>query len=143
MIVYGMSLKNRSHCPITFGLDLFGDKWSLLILRDMMLMKKCYYDDFLKSGEGISTNILANRLQMLEKNGLINKVRDPENKKRFLYNPTEKGLDLLPIMLAMVQWSAKYDPETDAPENIVKEMADNPSLFIKHIRASLTSIFNE
>jgi DNA-binding HxlR family transcriptional regulator len=74
--------KKRSECPISSSLDIWGDKWSLLIIRDLMTAKACTYGDFLKSGEKIATNILASRLQALEENGLILKLEHPQSKAK-------------------------------------------------------------
>jgi len=107
-----MSIKHRSYCPIAFALDIFGDKWSLLILRDVLFKGKRHYQEFLESKEGISTNILANRLEMLESAGLLRKDEDPENGRRYVYSPTEKTFNLLPAMLEIVRWSTKYYRQT-------------------------------
>src|SRR6478672_4825624 len=87
----------RSDCPISSALDAIGDKWSMLILRDLMFSGKRTYGEFQASAEGIATNILASRLGSLEANGLLSKSADPENGRRNLYSLTEKGLDLLPV----------------------------------------------
>lgn len=101
--------KRPSGCPITFGLDTFGDKWTLLIIREMMFGHKKTYGDFLNADEAISTNILASRLKHLEKEGIVEKRRDPENFRSFLYQLTPKGFDLAPILLEIIGWSGKYD----------------------------------
>ncbi|MEM7134178.1 MAG: helix-turn-helix domain-containing protein [Chloroflexota bacterium] len=106
-------------CPITFALDIFGDKWSLLIIRDMVFKKKKYYGEFLQSAEKISTNILADRLTKLETQRLISKTRDCQNQKKYIYRLTEKGQELLPLLLEIVEWSTKYDPQPDVPDNII------------------------
>ncbi|MCB0414170.1 MAG: helix-turn-helix transcriptional regulator [Bdellovibrionales bacterium] len=129
-----MSKERRSQCPISFTLDLVGDKWSLLILRDLMLFNKKYYGEFLNSRESISTNILADRLQRLENSGLISKQKDEQDKKRLIYRPTEKGLDLLPLILEMVQWGVKYDMQTAAPLSEVKKMKKDREGYVKNIR---------
>jgi len=98
----------RSDCPLNFGLELFGDKWSLLIIRDLMFFGKRHYNEFLTSAEGISTNILADRLAMLEKEKIIKKEKDSQHKQRYVYSLTEKGIDLLPIILSIGLWSDKY-----------------------------------
>ena len=90
--------KKRSDCPLSNSLDIFGDKWSLLIIRDLMFFKKCTYNDFLKSAERISTNILASRLKALEENGIIEKLEHPDSKAKILYRLMQKGIDLLPII---------------------------------------------
>jgi DNA-binding HxlR family transcriptional regulator len=111
--------RKSGKCPITFALDIFGDKWSLIILRDILFKKKKYYGEFLNSAEKISTNILANRLGKLESEGLISKARDGQNLSKFIYRLTQKGKDLLPLMLEMIEWSAKYDPQPGVPDNII------------------------
>src|SRR6266536_437853 len=107
-----MSRPKRSHCPIAFALDIFGDKWSLLVLRDLLFKDKRRYGEFLAADEGISTNILSERLARLEAEGLISKSRDKTNRRQFIYAPTQKGLDLLPAILEISLWSAKNDPKT-------------------------------
>ena len=110
---------SNSVCPITFALDIFGDKWSLIILRDMLFKEKKYYSEFLNSAEKISTNILASRLQKLESEGLISKSQDIQNLSKFVYQLTPKGKDLLPLILDMIEWSVKYNPQTSVPNNII------------------------
>ncbi len=106
-----MANSTRSDCPVSFGLDLFGDKWSLLIVRDLFLNGRQRYQDFLNSGERIATNILAERLARLEKYGLIRKSGDPANKKQNFYSLTRQGLDLSPVLLEMVIWGLKHSPD--------------------------------
>lgn len=130
-----MSCKDEPNCPIRFALDLFGDKWTLLILRDVLFFQKKYYQDFLDSDERISTNILANRLQNLEAEGFLNKDQDPTNKKKFIYSPTEKSLDLLPFLMEMVFWSVKYDDNTAAPPHVISYMKRDPEGYIRNVRA--------
>ena len=98
---------------MSLALDAIGDKWTLLILRDVILREKRRYHEFLNSEEGISTNILADRLARLEKQGLISKVADPDDRRQFVYAPTRKGLDLLPVVFEMARWSLKYSPAAD------------------------------
>lgn len=114
------TLSYSSKCPVTFALDIFGDKWSLIILRDILFKKKKYYGEFLNSAEKISTNILADRLGKLESEGLITKTRDSQNLSRFIYRLTRKGEDLLPLMLEIIEWSTKYDPQPGVPDNIIE-----------------------
>jgi DNA-binding HxlR family transcriptional regulator len=98
---------------VSLALDAIGDRWSLLILRDLVLRGKQRYQEFLSSEEGISTNILADRLARLERQGLISKSADPGDKRQFLYAPTEKSFDLLPVVFEMARWSLKYEPTVD------------------------------
>jgi DNA-binding HxlR family transcriptional regulator len=109
---------DRSHCPISFALDILGDRWTLLILRDLLMKEKQSYGDLLASEEGIATNILADRLKWLEAHGIV-------EEQRRTYRVTAKGMDLLPMMLEMIAWSAKYDPHTAAPRAFVKRLARN------------------
>ena len=125
----------RSHCPVCLALEAIGDKWSLLILRDLIMRDKSRYQELLNSEEGISTNILADRLVRLEQHGLISKSDDPHDKRQFRYTPTEKALDLLPVIFEMARWSAKYHPRVDRPSPYLKRMADDQKGLLKEIRA--------
>jgi DNA-binding HxlR family transcriptional regulator len=107
--------QRRSDCPINFALENFGDTWSLLIIRDMVYFGKKTYGEFLDSDEGIATNILATRLTQLEENGILTKRQNPTDKRKEDYFLTEKGLDLIPIMVEMATWSFLHDPQTGAP----------------------------
>ena len=98
---------DRSHCPITNVLDLFGDKWSLLIVRDLFLGKTRYVD-FAQSPESIPSNILASRLKRLETAGVVEKTAYCHKPLRHQYELTPKGRDLLPVLTAMEQWADKH-----------------------------------
>jgi DNA-binding HxlR family transcriptional regulator len=98
----------RSNCPLNFGIEIFGDRWTLLIIRDLMFFGKRYYNEFLHSAEGIATNVLADRLAMLEKEKIIKKGKDSTHKQKIVYSLTEKGIDLLPIMMNIGLWSDKH-----------------------------------
>ena len=104
----------RSHCSVNYGLEIFGDKWSLLIVRDIVFAGKKTYGEFLKSEEGFATNILASRLAFLEEQGILSKAPSSADRRKDLYTLTEKGLDLIPILLDIVVWSAKHDPKSNA-----------------------------
>jgi DNA-binding HxlR family transcriptional regulator len=99
----------RSHCAVNYGVEAFGDRWSLLIVRDIVIAGKKTYGQFLKSEEGIATNVLASRLTALEEQGILRKAPSPDDGRKDLYTLTEKGLDLIPIVLNIVLWSAKHD----------------------------------
>lgn len=119
-----MRRRRRSDCPIHFALEAFGDPWTLLIVRDLTFKRRATYTDFLRAGEGISTNILANRLAKIEADGLA--LRDPTTGR---YQLTEKGLALMPILLEMMVWSAAHDPQTAAsPAFIARIRADRDGL---------------
>ena len=130
-------IKRRSDCPISFALDIFGDKWTLLIVRDLMFKGKAHYGDFLKSEEGIATNILADRLEMLECAGIIRKARHPKNKTKYIYSLTQKGIDLLPALIEIVLWSARHDPKTAAPQDFVAQATHNRKKLIRQIEKRL------
>lgn len=104
-------------CPVRYAAGIFGDKWSFVLLRDVLLHGKRYYGDFLASEEGISTNVLASRLADLEATGMLTRHQDPEKRSRVFYLPTGKARDLLPALLAMMVWSVDHDPDTKAPES--------------------------
>ena len=105
--------KLRSHCPVNFGLEAFGDRWALLILRDIVFRGKRTYGEFLKSEEGFATNILASRLVHLVKEGILRREGHADGRKD-TYSLTEKGLDLIPLLFEMTLWSAKYDSRSEA-----------------------------
>ena len=126
--------RRRSDCPIHFALEAFGDSWTLLIVRDLMFKGRTTYTEFLRAEEGIATNILADRLVRLERDGIIE--RDEERASGG-YRLTAKGIDLLPILLEVISWSAKYDPSTAAPRAFVRRVrADRRALELE-IRAGL------
>ena len=123
--------KKRSDCPISCSLDIWGDKWSLLIVRDLMLSKQCTYGDFMKSNEKIATNILAARLQMLEENGIITKSDHPESKAKVLYKLTQKGIDSLPVMIEVQLWAEKHLTLSNETKTILKGIKKDKEEFIK------------
>ncbi len=109
-----MSTKRlRSHCPINFSLEAFGDKWALLIIRDVVFRGKVTYGEFLKSEERVATNILASRLENLEAEQILRRIADPEDGRSSKYILTEKGIDLLPLLFEMMIWSEKYDSKSE------------------------------
>jgi DNA-binding HxlR family transcriptional regulator len=135
--VFMASKKRRSDCPLSCSLDIWGDKWSLLIIRDLMFAKKCTYGDFLKSAEGIATNILASRLQGLEENKIIEKSDHPESKAKVLYRLTQKGIDLLPIIVEVHLWAEKYFTVPDDIKAVNKEIKKDKEGFIESITKEL------
>lgn len=121
----------RSSCPISSSLEIWGDKWSLLIIRDLMFAKTCTYGDFLKAEEGIATNILASRLQTLEDNGLIGKFPHPESKAKVLYKLTRKGIDLVPVLIEIGLWAEKYYPVSKERKEMLKRVKKDKRAFIE------------
>jgi DNA-binding HxlR family transcriptional regulator len=131
--------KKRSDCPLSQSLDVFGDKWSLLIIRDLMFGNKCTYNDFLKSGERIATNILATRLKGLEENGIIEKSSHPDSKAKILYSLTTKGIDLLPIIMEMYIWSDKYFEIPTQLKLTINDAKKDKDKFLKQVTKELKS----
>jgi DNA-binding HxlR family transcriptional regulator len=127
------SAQRRSDCPIHFALEAFGDSWTLLIVRDLMFKGRKTYTEFLRAEEGIATNILAERLVRLENDGIIERDERPSGG----YRLTAKGIDLLPILLEVIAWSAKYDPATAAPRDFVRRVRSDRAALQREIRAGL------
>ena len=118
--------KKRSDCPISCSLDVIGDKWSLLIIRDVMLRGKLSYSEFLNSEEGIASNILVNRLTILEEEEILLREVAPANKSKYIYSLTQKGADLMPIIIELMDWGAKYNkncPRKELGQKIKKDKA--------------------
>lgn len=128
-------IERRSECPISFGLDIFGDKWTLLILRDIMFYRRTRFSDFVLT-ESIATNILSDRLNKLEKFGIIKKRRDTRLKNQYTYSVTKKGKDLLPLLIEMTLWGAQYDSQTPASKKFIRRArADKKALINDIIKA--------
>jgi len=130
--------KNWTGCPVRFGMSQFGDKWSFLIIRDLMFKGRKYYNEFLEAGEGISTNILASRLVDLESNGIVTKRQDTIKRSKYIYSLTEKGTALMPMMLSMIDWAEKYDDKTEVPSAFVKNLRENPDKVQQALLKQLT-----
>lgn len=123
----------RSGCPISIALEIVGDAWSLLIVRDLMFKQRQTYNEFLQGGEGIASNILADRLRRLEAAGIVDKQRDPLDARRFVYRLSAKGIDLAPVLVELVIWSARHE-RTDAPAAVVRAMRTDRDAFIAGVR---------
>jgi len=116
--------KHRSGCPVSVSLERFGDRWSLLIIRDLMVRGFRMFKEFRESGEGIATNILADRLRKLERTGIIAAEVEETDARRVNYRLTEKGIDLAPVLLELLIWGARHE-ETGAPCALIAEMEKN------------------
>ena len=130
-------MKVRSHCPINFTLEHFGDKWSFLIIRDLMFKGKRHYNEFLEAGEKVSTSVLGDRLKKLEEMGIVSRGEDTVKKSRIRYSLTQKGIDLLPILLEMIIWGSVKDELTESPKDFMDQAMQNKELLIKQIRGNL------
>ena len=107
----------RSNCPISSSLDLFGDKWTLLVVRDLLYHGSRTFKDLFQSEENIPSSRLADRLKKLENMGAITKEKHPTNKKVFIYGLTQKGKDLAPVIIELIQWGNKYLSEHISEES--------------------------
>lgn len=112
----------HSGCPIAFTLDVVGDKWSLLIIRDMIFKGRRYFGEFLGANEKIATNILTDRLKKLEDSQIITKTQDPEHQKKYIYELTQRGISLIPVMLEIILWGTKNDPNTTTPKELYRRL---------------------
>ena len=130
-------IKRKSDCPINFALEIFGDKWTFLIVRDIMFKGKHFYGEFLLSEEGIATNILSDRLSLLESNGIISKSSDPSHKQKIKYSLTQKGIDLVPLLVEYIMWSAKYDKNSAVEMKFVKSVKQDKVGLISQISSRL------
>ena len=113
-----MKQDRRSTCPISTALEFVGDRWTLLVIRDLMFAGKRHFREFLQSEEAISSNVLADRLASLLESGIVTRADDPTHSQKAVYSLTPKGLDLLPVIVAMSAWSQKYEPKTRRPEAV-------------------------
>lgn len=126
-------IRNRSGCPVSMSLEVFGDRWSLLIVRDLMVRGFRTFQDFTNSGEGIATNILTDRLRNLAAAGIIEAEADPQDGRRVNYRLTQKGIDLAPVMLDLLIWGAQHE-NTGAPAAVIAEMARNRDAVLAETR---------
>jgi DNA-binding HxlR family transcriptional regulator len=133
MVTKSRASSRRSGCPISIALEIFGDAWSLLIVRDLMFRGLRTFSEFAGSDEKIATNVLADRLARLESAGILTKAPDPADARRVHYRLTEKGMDLAPALVEIVLWSARHE-ETDAPPNILRAMRSNREQFLADVR---------
>lgn len=130
-------------CPTRYAAGVFGDKWCFVILRDVLLVGKRTYSDFLNSPEGISTNILANRLARLEEMGMLDRQIDPRKASSVCYFPTRKCRDILPALLSMMVWSTRYDENNEAPESFAAAYIDDPQATVRCYEAEIDRVNEE
>jgi DNA-binding HxlR family transcriptional regulator len=125
--------RRRSGCPVSISLEMFGDRWSLLIIRDLMVRGFRTFREFQASGERISTNILADRLQKLEASGIITAQEAKTDGRRVDYRLTKKGIDLAPVLLELLIWGARHE-ETVAPCALMAKMEKNREAVLAEVR---------
>jgi DNA-binding HxlR family transcriptional regulator len=124
----------RSGCPLNATLEVLGDRWSLLIVRDLMFKGRTTYKDFLAGGERIATNVLADRLRRLAAEGVIEKGRDAADARRLVYRLTVKGLALAPVLVELIVWGARHY-QTAAPPATIRAMTEHRERFLADIRS--------
>lgn len=125
--------RRRSGCPVSVSLEVLGDRWSLLIVRDMMVRGYRTFKEFLTSGEGIATNVLADRLRKLRASGIVSEEVDPADGRKVNYRLTEKGIDLAPVLLELLIWGARHEP-TGASCDVIAKMAGNRQEVLAEVR---------
>jgi DNA-binding HxlR family transcriptional regulator len=131
--VSGKPKKRRSGCPLSISLERFGDRWSLLIIRDLMVRGFRTFKQLQTSGEGIATNILADRLHKLEVVGIITTEIEAADGRRVNYRLTEKGIDLAPVLLELLIWGARHE-ETGVPSAFIMKVEKNRERFLAEVR---------
>jgi DNA-binding HxlR family transcriptional regulator len=134
MLQVFLSMSPRKQCPIDYALEVFGDRWSLLVLRDVLLAGKRHYRDLVACKEGIATNVLASRLKKLEAAKLLERRTDAKDKRTVFYVATPKALDLIPVLLEISRWSVKYDAHTAAPPGLVERFDRDRQQLIADLR---------
>ena len=125
--------KHRSGCPVSIALETFGDRWSLLIIRDLMVRGFRTFKEFQGSGEGIATNILADRLRRLQAAEIITAEQEETDGRRVNYRLTAKGIDLAPVLLELLIWASRHE-ETGAPCVLITKMAKTREEVLAEVR---------
>ena len=125
--------KRRSGCPVSVSLDLFGDRWSLLVIRDLMVRGFKTFKEFQTSGEGIATNILADRLQKLQAAGVVTAEAEAADGRKVNYRLTERGIELAPVVLELLIWGARYE-DSGAPCAMIGKMAKHRKQLLAEVR---------
>lgn len=130
-------------CPIRYTAGIVGDKWNLLLIRDLLFKGRRHFGDFLDADECISSNILSNRLARLVESGIVAKTQDVNHGKKYVYVLTDKGIDLLPMMIEMLKWAQRYDEETFVSQSYIAKLSSAPKQFQKDIVKSMKAIDSE
>jgi DNA-binding HxlR family transcriptional regulator len=132
-----MSTKGRSGCPINLSLELLGDRWTLLIIRDLVFAGKRHFREFLQSDEGISSRTLAERLQTLVDEGILTRSDDPSHGRKAIYRLTEAGIDLLPVLAALGAWGSKHRRADDKLAQIANDLAAGGQFALERTKETL------
>lgn len=132
------TIDRRSTCPINYSVEIFGDKWMLLLLRDLMFNGKNSFLEFRASDEKISSAVLTEKLNILLNEGIVTKVTSPKNASKFLYLLTEKGIELVPFMVEFLNWGSKYNPD-GGPKSLLQRIKKNKKKVITELQDKLRS----
>ncbi|TIV96949.1 MAG: helix-turn-helix transcriptional regulator [Mesorhizobium sp.] len=132
-----MSTRERSGCPISLSLEVIGDRWTLLIIRDLAFAGKKHFREFLQSDEGISSRTLAERLQTLQDEGILTRSDDPSHGLKAIYRLTEAGIDLLPVLATLGAWGSRYRKADDDLARIADRLAAGGVPAIKRMKERL------
>ena len=132
-----MSTKGKSGCPINLSLELLGDRWTLLIIRDLIFAGKKHFREFLQSDEGISSRTLAERLQTLQEEGILTRSDDPTHGLKTVYRLTEAGVDLLPVLATLGAWGSKHRKADDKLARTADELAVGGEVALEQMKAAL------
>lgn len=134
-----MATREKSGCPINLSLELIGDRWTLLIIRDLVFAGKRHFREFLQSDEGISSRTLAERLRTLQDEGILTRSDDPTHGLKAIYRLTEAGIDLLPVLATLGAWGSKHRNADDSLAAIADELAAGGEPALERMKASLRS----
>lgn len=127
----------RSTCPISFALEIFGDRWTLLVLRDLLLKSRSRYRELLACEEGIATNVLADRLKRLEQKGLIRKEQDVQDARQYVYKPTPLAVSVVPMLIEMTVWGARNSKATTVDRDLLRRFERDREQLIADLQAQV------
>lgn len=139
-----MSIESESSaptCPVAFALEVFGDRWTLLVLRDILLESRCTYKDILAANKGMATSVLADRLKRLQRRGLISKGRDGSDARQFIYRPTKLGVSVIPMLVEMIMWGVKHGNGT-VDSSFMRRVNKDRDKFIKELQSRASNVSN-
>lgn len=127
----------RSTCPISFALEVFGDRWTLLVLRDLLLNSRSRYRELMACDEGIASNVLADRLKRLEQRGLIRKERDPKDARQYVYKPTQLAVGVVPMLIEMIVWGARNGRNTSVDPKFIRRFETDRERLVADVQQQI------
>ncbi|MCC8409109.1 helix-turn-helix transcriptional regulator [Mucilaginibacter sp. UR6-1] len=130
------TIERRSSCPINYSVEIFGDKWMLLLLRDLMFNGKNSFLEFRASDEKISSAVLTEKLNTLLNEGIVSKITSPKNASKFLYLLTDKGIEMIPFMVEFLNWGSRYNPD-GGPKTLLEGIKKNKKKLITELQDKL------